>query len=114
MKPAKHCRTPRRLAAALHRQRPAAGHRPAGGGALSARLSDEQAARTWLSGIGLTWRTEPHRWRAQLTTATGDIVHLRLSGNAPEMRCYAETADAQASAALAARALEHVATYDLG
>jgi len=24
---------------------------------------------------------------------TGDIVHLRPSGNAPELRCYAESSD---------------------
>ena len=29
------------------------------------------------------------------TFQTGEIVHLRLSGNAPELRCYTEAADPQ-------------------
>ncbi len=33
----------------------------------------------------------------RLTFASGDVVHLRPSGNAPELRCYAE-ADTQARA----------------
>jgi phosphomannomutase len=37
---------------------------------------------------------------ARITFATGDIVHLRPSGNAPEFRCYTEAASPE-------RALEH-------
>ena len=46
----------------------------------------------------------------RLTFANGDVVHLRPSGNAPELRCYAE-ADTQASAqALCMACLERVTT----
>jgi phosphomannomutase len=45
----------------------------------------------------------------RLTFGTGDVVHLRPSGNAPELRCYAE-ADTQARAqALCMACLERVA-----
>lgn len=40
---------------------------------------------------------------------TGDTVHYRASGNAPELRCYAETGDSQRSAALLAWGLEQAA-----
>ncbi|TAM09641.1 MAG: phosphomannomutase [Nevskiaceae bacterium] len=44
----------------------------------------------------------------RLTFANGDIVHLRPSGNAPELRCYAE-ADAETQAqALCASCLERI------
>lgn len=78
------------------------------------RLAAEEAARNWLTGLGLKLGKLDLTDGVRMTTTDGDVVHLRLSGNAPEMRCYAETADPQASAALAARALEHVAERDLG
>ena len=40
-----------------------------------------------------------------MTMASGDIVHLRRSGNAPELRCYAEAGTAAAAQALAAEIL---------
>lgn len=42
----------------------------------------------------------------RITFASGDIVHLRPSGNAPELRCYAEADDPDRARALARRALE--------
>jgi len=36
----------------------------------------------------------------RITFASGDIVHLRPSGNAPELRCYAEAGTEDAAAAL--------------
>ncbi|MGS0224954.1 phosphomannomutase, partial [Escherichia coli] len=27
----------------------------------------------------------------RITASNGDIIHLRASGNAPELRCYAES-----------------------
>ncbi|HDH9132072.1 TPA: phosphomannomutase, partial [Escherichia coli] len=30
---------------------------------------------------------------ARFTLNNGDIIHLRPSGNAPELRCYAEASD---------------------
>lgn len=50
----------------------------------------------------------------RLTFDNGDIVHLRPSGNAPELRCYAE-ADSQARAeSLCANGLAQVAQVVLG
>lgn len=45
----------------------------------------------------------------RLTFADGRIVHLRASGNAPELRCYAETEAAPRSAALVADTLARAA-----
>lgn len=44
----------------------------------------------------------------RLTFADGDIVHLRASGNAPELRCYAEAAKLDAAKALCVGALGQV------
>ena len=37
---------------------------------------------------------------------SGEIVHLRPSGNAPELRCYAETARPERTASMSRRCLE--------
>ena len=42
----------------------------------------------------------------RLTVASGELVHLRPSGNAPELRCYVEAANALQADALLARALK--------
>jgi phosphomannomutase len=44
----------------------------------------------------------------RITFAHGDIVHLRPSGNAPELRCYAEADSPERAAALARTCLERV------
>jgi phosphomannomutase len=41
----------------------------------------------------------------RVTLASGEIVHLRPSGNAPELRCYAEADTAARARELAAWAL---------
>ncbi|NBC36198.1 phosphomannomutase [Novosphingobium sp. FSY-8] len=41
----------------------------------------------------------------RMTTAEGKVLHLRRSGNAPELRCYSEADDAQTAAAINAAAL---------
>ncbi|OPZ06637.1 MAG: hypothetical protein BWZ09_00260 [Alphaproteobacteria bacterium ADurb.BinA305] len=41
--------------------------------------------------------------------ATGEIVHLRPSGNAPELRCYAEAADEPRARALCDACLARIA-----
>jgi phosphomannomutase len=41
----------------------------------------------------------------RLTLSNGDIVHLRPSGNAPELRCYAESHDSQSARQLVTSAL---------
>lgn len=61
--------------------------------ALVARLSDDAAARAdFFAGFG----REAHVDRTdglRVTFADGLILHLRPSGNAPELRCYAEAED---------------------
>ncbi|BDF95560.1 phosphomannomutase [Pseudoalteromonas sp. KAN5] len=42
----------------------------------------------------------------RITLSSGDIVHLRPSGNAPELRCYAESKDEALSANLVLSALQ--------
>jgi len=44
----------------------------------------------------------------RLTFENGDIVHLRASGNAPELRCYAEAASAMAAQLLCVECLARV------
>ncbi|OOY04704.1 phosphomannomutase [Thioclava sp. F28-4] len=46
----------------------------------------------------------------RLTFPSGEIVHLRPSGNAPECRCYAEAATPERAQALVARYLEALRT----
>jgi phosphomannomutase len=45
------------------------------------------------------------------TLSSGEIVHLRPSGNAPEMRCYTEGATSARAGALIAEALELVRRF---
>ena len=45
----------------------------------------------------------------RMTLASGEILHLRPSGNAPELRCYAEAADEARAESLAAAMLAEVA-----
>jgi phosphomannomutase len=44
----------------------------------------------------------------RMTCAGGAILHLRRSGNAPELRCYSEADDAQTATAINAAALKVV------
>ena len=71
---------------------------------LIAGLDASEGARAALArevagaGIVAIDRTDGLR----MTLASGDILHLRPSGNAPELRCYAEAGNAAAAEALAA------------
>jgi phosphomannomutase len=47
----------------------------------------------------------------RLTFASGEIVHLRPSGNAPELRCYNEAASPERAAAMNRRCLEILAGW---
>ena len=47
----------------------------------------------------------------RMTLASGEILHLRASGNAPELRCYAEAAGEARARSLTATMLAHVATW---
>jgi phosphomannomutase len=44
----------------------------------------------------------------RLTLQNGDIVHLRPSGNAPELRCYAEADTEEKAVSLANQVLAYV------
>ena len=45
----------------------------------------------------------------RMTLANGDIVHLRPSGNAPELRCYAESGSEEVAKTLVLQSLQKVA-----
>ena len=45
------------------------------------------------------------------TFASGEIVHLRPSGNAPELRCYVEADDIERAQHLCQQVLANIATY---
>lgn len=66
--------------------------------ALLARLSSEEAAcrSLWGEQLGAVVRYDSTDG-LRLSFANGEIIHLRPSGNAPELRCYAE-ADSMARA----------------
>lgn len=46
----------------------------------------------------------------RLTLASGNIIHLRSSGNAPELRCYAESDSVSAAVILVKTVLEQIST----
>jgi phosphomannomutase len=48
---------------------------------------------------------------ARATNGNGDVIHLRPSGNAPELRCYVESTNAQDAAALNRIVLRAVADW---
>ena len=45
--------------------------------------------------------------------AGGDIIHLRPSGNAPELRCYTESSSVERAATLNEQALALVRDYSV-
>jgi len=76
--------------------------------ALMAHLSaSEDALGHFLSPLG-TVATIDRTDGLRATLSSGEIVHLRPSGNAPEMRCYTEAATAGRAQTLNAEALDLV------
>lgn len=49
----------------------------------------------------------------RLTLASGDIVHLRPSGNAPELRCYAESDNTESAKNLVEQVLQKIQLIDI-
>ena len=47
----------------------------------------------------------------RITFSSGEIAHLRPSGNAPELRCYNEAASPERAAAMNRRCLEILAGW---
>lgn len=47
----------------------------------------------------------------RMTLSNGNIIHLRPSGNAPELRCYAEADDHKTAQAIVYRTLKNIQTF---
>jgi phosphomannomutase len=75
---------------------------------LSSLASDGTARARLLDGIGEVAGIDLTDG-VRMTLASGDILHLRMSGNAPELRCYAEAADPVRARELVALVLARVA-----
>ncbi|MEN9316014.1 MAG: hypothetical protein RIS35_2407 [Pseudomonadota bacterium] len=82
---------------------------------LLARLSDDPAlaARRMAPGAGAVDAID-HTDGLRMTFESGDIVHLRPSGNAPELRCYAESDDEERATALCDDCLGRIASAPSG
>ena len=75
--------------------------------ALIAAVAQDDAAQRDLLGQEVRVMDQTDGLRMTLPDET--IVHLRLSGNAPELRCYAEAATEAAAVALVAQTLDQLA-----
>lgn len=78
-------------------------------GRLLQQLAASQAARAELFGALCSEAAALDQTDGlRITFANGEIVHLRPSGNAPELRCYAEADSQDRAAALATACLERI------
>ena len=75
---------------------------------LLARLAVEEGLQSRIAGRHNPPSVVDMTDGVRMTFADGDIVHLRASGNAPELRCYAEAASLEVARALAMGALSRV------
>ncbi|TIR25650.1 MAG: phosphomannomutase [Mesorhizobium sp.] len=74
---------------------------------LMRKLADRDALQRFLAPFGMVADVdETDGLRALMTS--GEIIHLRPSGNAPEFRCYAEAASHERASEIVAMALERV------
>jgi phosphomannomutase len=74
---------------------------------LTSIAGDAAARRDFLGTLGLSPAGEPDTSDGVRMPIEGDeILHLRPSGNAPELRCYAEAASPDRARALVAQTLE--------
>ncbi|CDX34927.1 Phosphomannomutase [Mesorhizobium sp. ORS 3359] len=72
---------------------------------LMRKLADRDALQRFLAPFGMVAEVdETDGLRARMTS--GEIIHLRPSGNAPEFRCYAEAASHERASEIVAMALE--------
>ena len=79
--------------------------------ALVALLRDDETARAkYVNGFG-TVQSINTIDGLRMILDTGMILHLRPSGNAPEMRCYVEAPDALKAKAILAEALDRIAAF---
>ncbi len=77
---------------------------------LAGLAADEASRRDFLAGLGLAPAGVPDVSDGVRMGLEGDeILHLRPSGNAPELRCYAEAATPERARALVAQTLARLA-----
>jgi phosphomannomutase len=67
--------------------------------ALLQKLQDVEFRNAYFSQVG-TVAGQDAIDGARFVLMNGDVIHYRASGNAPELRCYSETASAQSALAL--------------
>ena len=80
--------------------------------ALLASLAGSTAALTeFLAPLGLAATGLDQTDGLRVTLANGEILHLRPSGNAPELRCYAEAESQERANELAKAGLERVGKW---
>ena len=80
--------------------------------ALLAQLANAGAdLAAFLAPLGATAAGLDQTDGLRITLADGNILHLRPSGNAPELRCYAEAPSQEQANALAQAGLARVASY---
>ncbi len=75
---------------------------------LLARVAVEEGLQSHIAGKHNPPKAVDTTDGVRMTFADGDIVHLRASGNAPELRCYAESATLDKAKDLCQRALSQV------
>lgn len=76
---------------------------------LAALATDADARARLLGAIGAEVVGVDLTDGARMTLAGGEVAHLRASGNAPELRCYAEAADPERARGIVAALLAEVA-----
>ncbi len=82
---------------------------------LLQQLADSEAAlRDFLAPLGVAPASIDQTDGLRITLDNGEIVHLRPSGNAPELRCYAETASQTRAGELANACLDRVKSTHRG
>lgn len=79
---------------------------------ISRYTGDEEALLTLLGFDGVTVDKVDTTDGLRISLSTGDVVHLRPSGNAPELRCYAESSACDAAQALVSQVLGKVRFID--
>lgn len=80
----------------------------ASGPILAALATDSSSRTSLVEGLGTVVAVETLDG-VRMTLDTGDVVHLRASGNAPELRCYAEAATGEEAERLIALVLSRIA-----
>ena len=77
--------------------------------ALVKRLTDDAyARRSFADSLGLDEAMSDAGDGIRIRAANGDIVHIRASGNEPELRVYVETSSPDAARRLLASAIAQI------